>query len=82
MRARVADITAHDHHKGAEKCPLCRRHDHSDTRVAGWIGGVPVKCWEIACPRCGTTDLVLGRWTDAGREVHAKALAAKQEEEG
>lgn len=65
--------------RGAAACPLCSKHDHSDTRIAGWIGGVPVKCWEVNCPACGHADVVLTRWTDAGAEAR-RAVANRQPE--
>ena len=73
-RVRFADITAHDHHRGAASCPLCSKHDHTDTRIAGWIGGVDVKCWEITCPACGSVEVVINRFSEVGKKVHAEAL--------
>jgi predicted nucleic-acid-binding Zn-ribbon protein len=73
MRVKF-NLDAHDHHKGAGKCPVCGKHDHTDTRVAGWVGGAEVKCWEINCPACGTHEVVINRFSDVGKKVHAQAL--------
>lgn len=36
VRAAKAKLPEHDHRHGAEGCPVCSLHDHSDTTPAGW----------------------------------------------
>jgi hypothetical protein len=68
----------HLHHppRGAAGCPVCSRHDHTDHRIIGLIGGVEIKAWEITCPRCGSTEVVVGRLTELGKKILADAIAA------
>lgn len=54
---------------GAEGCPICGRHDHSDVRVAGYCRGGQVKCWELSCPACGDPNVEMTSVTQAGVEV-------------
>lgn len=47
----------HDHRHGANNCPVCRRHDHSNsTSYAIDRHGHPVPGWWFTCPKCGSQD--------------------------
>lgn len=44
----------HDHRNGTASCPVCRRHDHTNTAAYGLDrDGTSVPGWYFTCPKCG-----------------------------
>jgi hypothetical protein len=63
------NLEDHNHTLGTESCPLCSKHDHSDIRWIGTDGGVDCPAWHITCPKCGTPEVIMQKWTDMGKAI-------------
>lgn len=60
----------HDHRKGPAGCPVCSKHDHTNTTpFALDRGGHELPGWFWTCQKCGTADaqhLAERGWTKEG----------------
>lgn len=63
-------MNEHDHRKGAAGCPVCVKHDHSNTTTYALDrAGHGLPGWFWTCPKCGTQDaeaLAERGWTKDG----------------
>lgn len=75
-RVAVAELE-HDHRDGPASCEHCSQHDHSDRRIVAHYRGVEIKAWEVVCPKCGSTEIVVNRWTEVGKRLMTELTGAQ-----
>ena len=63
---------------GEVNCPVCRLHDHTDTRLAGHdFARLPIPMWQLTCPRCGDIEYDLKSFTAEALEERRRILAQR-----